>query len=218
MILLDRLILSSKKYFPKLKINYKNESILMKIIGFILFFNKDFLSEYTTTLGNFIYFPNKEIIRKRPISMSIVFLHELVHVYDFNKLNIIFSILYLTPQIFFIFFIPFTIIFGKIGLLFLLFLLPIPSFFRMYFEKRAYLSSLYVIYKISNKLKFNPNLNENKETMIFSLSSYPYYYAWFYKFLNKDFDKSISKILNNERPFEDPVFDMLDKLILEILK
>jgi ABC-type multidrug transport system fused ATPase/permease subunit len=147
---------ASQKYFPHLQIKYKDQSFLMKLIGKLLFFNKTFMTDYTTTLGDTIYFPNEAFVKVRSISSTVILLHEIVHIKDSHKLTkLLFSLLYACPQILLLFFIPMLFISWKFALLFLLFALPIPAFFRMYFEKRAYLSSLYAIHIwISKKITF----------------------------------------------------------------
>ena len=46
------------------KIKYKNESLFMKVIGFLLFFNKTFMTNYITTIGSTIYYPSREWCEK----------------------------------------------------------------------------------------------------------------------------------------------------------
>jgi hypothetical protein len=91
--------------------------------------------------------------------------------------------------------------------------MPIPSFFRMYFEKRAYISSLYVIYKLSKKLNFDPSLKIHRDYFVDQFKGSYYYFMWPFKNIEKDFDEAIVKICNDERPFQDTAFDMLDDLI-----
>ena len=40
-----------------------------------------------------------------------------------------------------------------------------------------------------------------------------YYYMWTSNFLMTDFNEKLNKIKNGERPFQDPVFDIIDQLI-----
>ena len=111
------------------------------------------MTKYTTTIGSTIYFPNEKYIRTRPLSSITIFLHELVHIYDSKRLsNILYSFLYLLP----ISLLPFTLLLfiysWKIALvLSILCLIPLPAYFRMYFERRAYMASLYVINALATK-------------------------------------------------------------------
>lgn len=150
---LDNLSQIAKNNSLNVNIKYKNESLFMKFLSFLLFFNKKFMTEYTTTINSTIYFPSRDFVNNNYITSATIFLHELVHVLDARSYNfIIFSFLYLSPQILGIIFLPLSFINIWVALAFLLFLLPIPSFFRMKFEKRAYLVSLYVLNQlIKNK-------------------------------------------------------------------
>src|SRR4030043_385107 len=101
------LVQSAQTHFPNLKIKYKDESLLMKILGKLMFFNKGFMTSYTTTIGSTIYFPNSNFVKARPISSSVILLHELVHLYDNSKFTApLFSFLYLFPQILVLLFFP----------------------------------------------------------------------------------------------------------------
>lgn len=214
-MLFDTIIQSSLKYFPDLKIKYKDESTFMKLIGKLLFFNNNFMTAYTTTIGSTIYFPSKTSVQIRPISSITTLLHELIHVHDAKKISsLLFSFLYLSPQILVLFLIPLLFLNWKIVLPFFLLAAPIPSFFRMYYEKRAYISSLYVIHHIGQKMQFDPMLDKQKESFIDQFTGPSYYFMWVFRdHLNKDFNEAIIKIKNNERPFKDPIFDMLDDLL-----
>lgn len=214
MSLID-LVQASKTYFPNLKIDYKNNSLFMKLLNKILFFNKQFANQYTTTINSTIYFPSQLFIKMRPTSSAVVILHELVHLHDAKKFSqLLFSFLYLFPQSLLIFIIPLLLISWKIALLFLIFAFPIPSYFRMYFEKRAYITSLYVLNALGNKKNIKPMLEVQKENFINQFNSSYYYYMFpFTNYIRKDFDAALIKIKAGQRPFEDPVFDMLDNLI-----
>lgn len=210
------IIQSSQKYFPNLHIKYKNQSTIMKIIGILLFFNKTFMTNYTTTIGNTVYFPNESFVKVRQLSSTIIFLHELVHIKDAHRISkLLFGFLYLCPQILILLLIPLLLVSWKIALLCLLFGLPFPAYFRMYFEKRAYLSSLYSLDRLSKRLNFKPELDKQKDFFMKQFKTSYYYYMWPFNNINKDFDEALIKIKAGDRPFEDPVFDILDNLILQ---
>lgn len=201
-------------HFPNLQIKYKNESLFMKILGKLMFFNKSFMTDYVTTIGNTVYFPSKLFVTIRPVSSSMILMHELAHVYDSKKFTSpLFSFLYLFPQILVLLALPLFFINWQIALLFLLFLLPIPAYFRTYFEKRGYLISLYVENKLSKKLKFSINLDNAKNDSIKHFKNSDYYFMWPFKSIDTQFNEAAIKINNDQRPFEDPIFDILDKLI-----
>lgn len=210
------LVKNSQKHFPDLKIKYKDSSSFMKFIGTLLFFNKRFMTSYTTTIGSTVYFPNTSFVRTKPIASSIILLHELVHIYDSKKFsNLLFSFLYLTPQILALLAVPFYFLIGWWSSLFLILLLPLPSFFRMYFERRAYFTSLYVLYRLGKKLNFDPRLEENKASFIKQFKNSSYYYMWIFN-LDGSFEEATQNILKGKTPFEDPVFNILDQIIEDI--
>ena len=208
------LVTAAQKDFPDLQIKYKDQSWLMKLISIILFFNKYFMTSFTTTIGSKVYFPNESVIKARPVSAAIVLIHELVHVYDSKKYNkFLFGFLYLTPQVFALLCLPLFLVSWKIALpLMLFFVSPIPSFFRMHFEKRAYLASLYVIYALANRLNFKPLLATQEEGYLKHFRDSSYYFMWPFGNLRKDFDEGVARVKEGKRPFEDPIFDMIDQL------
>lgn len=213
-----QLVNEAQVFFPDLKVKYKDQSPLMKILGKVLFFNKDFMSVYVTTVGSTVYFPSENFIKIRPVSGSILFLHELVHVYDSKKISRpLFTFLYLFPQILFLlvpllFFVSWMLAVP----LMILFALPLPAYFRMYYEKRAYMTSLYVRSELSKRFAFKPELEINKDFYLSEFKKSYYYYMWVFKDLDKEFDKALENINMGKRPFEDPIFDVLDKLVLKV--
>jgi uncharacterized membrane protein len=202
-------------YFPNFKIKFKNESWLMKLIGLIMFFNKDFMKSFTTTLGNTVYFPNEAFVNTRSVSSVVILMHETVHMHDAKKMNkLLFSALYASPQILAVLAVPlFLLGFKFLALLSLLWLLPIPSPFRMWAEKRAYLASLYAMKKLGEKNNFAINLEVQGTFFLDQFKTANYYFMWPFKFFMMDFDEGLNKIQKGERPFEDTVFDMLDEII-----
>lgn len=141
--------LGERKY--GLKISYKNESVLMRILGKILFFNSKFMTNYVTTIGSTVYFPSRESVSKDRTSAATVLAHELVHIADSREVSsFIFSYTYLFPQVIALLSIL-SFFTSKLWLLSLLFLLPIPSPTRAYWELRGYAMTDAVSYKISKK-------------------------------------------------------------------
>lgn len=211
---LANVIQATKKYYPELKVEFKDESKFMKFLGALLFFNKEFMSNYSTTIGNTVYFPSRHFLTSKNIVNTITFLHELVHIEDAKRMgNFAFSFLYLFPQILIFITIPLFFFNWWLALILgLIVLAPLPAYFRMQFEKRAYFTSLYVAKKISNKLKFNPLLDENKELFLKQFKNSSYYFMWIFPNIDKEFDQAVAKIKNNERPFEDYIFNILDEL------
>jgi hypothetical protein len=215
---IDNLITDAKTYFPNLKVQYKDSSSFMKLLGYILFFNKRFMTSYTTTIGSTIYFPNEKFITSRPNSAITIFLHELVHVHDANRFNkFIYSLLYLFPITLLLVAIPLFFISWEIALvLAVLSLCPLPAYFRMYFERRAYMVSLYAIQKLSEKKNFNSHLDKSKDYFISEFKSSSYYFMWIFPNINKQFDDAVANIKANKHPYEDPIFKIIDDLINRI--
>lgn len=211
----QQLIEAAQKYFPDLQVKYKDQSWFMKLLGTLLFFNKAFMVSYTTTIGSTIYFPNEPFVNVRPVSSAVVLLHELVHVKDAKKFSKpLFGFLYLSPQIITLLCIPLFLISWKLALpLLLLCASPVPSYFRMYFERRAYCISLYAVNALGKKLNFDPALDNQKKFILTQFKGPFYYFMWPFSSLDKYFDNVVDKINVGQRPFEDPIFDIIDDLV-----
>lgn len=131
-------------------IKYKDQSLFMKLISYILFFLPTFMTNYITTIGSTIYYPSQTFVQRDEDDAIIVLAHEVVHVTQANKYgNFLFGLMYLFPQCFAalsllsilaIVWTPFLWC-----LVFLVFLAPIPSPWRMKFEFEAYSMSLYML-------------------------------------------------------------------------
>ena len=131
-------------------IKYKDESNFMKLLGTILFFNKGFMTHYITTIGNTVYFPNRDFIKNYDDGAIRVLAHEIVHVSQKEKYGmILYSLMYLFPQCLALFallaFLAFIWLPFLWCLLFLVFLAPIPAPWRKKFELGGYTMSLYML-------------------------------------------------------------------------
>lgn len=85
----------------QVKIRFKDESYLMRLLGFLLFFNKGFMTEFTTTLGDSVYFTSRERVRADPQGAAATLAHELVHIFDGRDMGqIVYTLTYLSPQCF----------------------------------------------------------------------------------------------------------------------
>jgi|SRR5579859_5951539 len=197
-----------QQYFPKVKFKYKKESLIMKLIGL---FNPNFMINVVTRYKNTIYLPLH--LKSHPISNLIIILHKLVHL---NDHTFYYNILYFFPQILAILCLPLLLLNWKIFLLFLIIcILPWPAYFRMKYEKRAYLSSLYVLFSLSKKLNFDPHIKIHMNFFLQQFNNFYYYFMWPFN-LEKEFSQALDKIEKCQRPFEDPIFDLLDDIILKI--
>lgn len=202
---------------PEYKVKFKNESLLMKLLGKIFFFNKDFMTNYTTTIGSTIYFPSRQWLKLRQVSAKVVVLHELIHILDSAKYSqLLFSLMYLFPQCLALLAIPAAFFIGLWSLLFLAFLAPLPAYFRMSLELRAYTFSLYVMHRFNFKHGYNIRLETHARHYVDQFSTSYYYFMWP---INKagieaHFTDAIARFKNGEKPFYDAkYYDAVDQLI-----
>jgi hypothetical protein len=214
------LVTAAQTYFPTLKIGYKDQSTFMKILGTLLFFNKDFMTNYITTIGDTVYFSSASWVALHPVTAEIVLMHECVHMSDEKKwTSILFGFSYLLPQIL-IFICPilFFFIHWYIALpIMLFFALPLPAYFRMIWEKRAYIAGLYAQYKLSKILNFNPNLPAQVIDDLGQFTSGAYYWVWPFSNINADFNNAVTAINAGQRPYDDNnVFNMIDDLVTKV--
>ncbi len=169
-----------KPYAPKVKIELKKNSNLMKTIGWIfktLKFNPLFMERYFTTIGQTIYIPETAKTMDDNHLLQIV-IHECLHMFDENRLSKpLYVFLYMSPQILALF--ALFAFFSNWFLLCLLFLLPIPSPGRFWLELRAYrVSVLYTKHMQGNK---DDILNLTHGWIVEQLSKKFYYFCWPFK-------------------------------------
>lgn len=200
-----------KKHNPKLNVKFKNESILMKLLGKLLFFNKSFMKTFTTTIGNTIYFPSKEYVSNLSLGSIIVMAHEYRHTQDNKKLGFLYNLIYLFPQIL-VMFSLLTFVVGWWALLLLIFILPIPAYGRMKLELNGYTMTLFAFneyYKTSNfSLEHRTSLLLNKANEINKhFTGASYYFMWPFG-VEKQLIKNVNlivteQILNTDKIFEE---------------
>lgn len=139
------LFVKSLQNYYTFDIKYKDESFFMKVLSIIFFFNKKFKTNYTTTIGNTIYYPSRESVANDEDMAAQILAHELIHIKQKEAYGaVLYSFLYLFPQVLSL--LSVLAIFSPWFLLFLLFLLPLPAPFRKDFEKSAMAMSLFVFY------------------------------------------------------------------------
>jgi len=118
------LVTALRQEIPGFEIRYKNESKLMKFLGFILFFNKHFMTKFTTTLFKKVYFPNRSYVTKNNHRDAYFILrHEAVHLRDAKRFPILFQLTYLL-------------------------VLPMIFSLRAFWEYRAYKETIRVFYEV----------------------------------------------------------------------
>lgn len=188
------------KNIPNFKIEIKEKSSLMRILSYILFFNKRFRTQFITTIYPVVYFPKQILSNPDEVGRVIILSHEYVHLKDKKRLGILFDLLYLSPQIFSLLAVL-AIWFSNDWLWFLLFLLPLPSP-RAYFEFRAYKMSIAVHYFIMGKIPLldfyiNQFTSSNYYWMFpFQKMLYKHFFEFTLRLRKKQYEDYIEEIKN----------------------
>jgi len=132
-----------KEQIPNFSVRKKKDSLLMRILGTVLFFNKRFMDTLVTTVYPCVYLP-VEWDEWSNSTKCAVLAHEYVHLKDAKRFWILFEFMYLMPQILSLFAIG--AIWNPYFIWFLLFLLPISSATRTWLEYRGYRMEISVNY------------------------------------------------------------------------
>ena len=138
----ERLTKHFQEQIPGFEILSKKESLIIKIVSKLLFFNKKFLTSYVTTLYPKVYVPELPWREKDHVAAIATLSHEYIHLKDRKRMWLFFNFLYLFPQN--------LSLFSLLGFinpwwyLCLLFLLPLPSPTRAWLEFRGYRMTLAV--------------------------------------------------------------------------
>ena len=199
----DLLLAHIYKNISGFEIVEKENSRLMRLLSFLLFFNKKFMTDFTTTIYPKVYFPKSILSSGDPIRRIIILAHEYVHLNDRKRLGILFNILYLAPQIF----APLALLaiwFSNLWLLFLLCLLPIPSIGRAYFEYKAYKMSIFIFHYFIGKI---PDLNYYTNQFV---SSNYYWMMPFRKLIYNNFSEFAIKLKKKE--YDDYILEIKNVL------
>jgi hypothetical protein len=226
-------ILSGK--LPGFNVKFKNESLLMKIIGKILFFNKTFMTEFITTIGYTVYFPNNSYIDGSgygALAALAALAHEYRHAKDSSKITrVLFGVLYLIPQFLALpgllsifIFVP-LLIFGVISwswwmliiMLMVLFMAPWPAYYRTQYEINGYIMSLFIINELQKERGIDTQ--SRNRALILAVSGYNknfinsnYYYMWPFGVEKKLFSAVgdiMSENIFNTNPIYKEVFEAL---------
>lgn len=201
-----------------MKVIYKNESFLMKLISWVLFFNKDFMAKYATTIGETVYLP-EDSKKWSKAQLECVLAHEQVHILDYKKDKYLFSLKYLFPQILILLgllILPFSIWFALTWMIF--FALPLPAPWRMYYELRGYNMSLIATYILlkernaSDEYIFN-KLNKLVDIYNGHFITFTYYLMWPFGVKNK-LKQTIKKIKSDDILLKGSVYEESYKTIL----
>jgi len=202
---LDRVIAYAQKVHG-VKIKFKNESRLMKVLGWVLFFNSEFMTRFVTVIGSTVYYPSREKFEENPGSAARVLCHELIHISDSKRFGeTLFRVSYLFPQCLSVLALL-TFVIGPWALMSLIFLLPLPAFFRTFWELRGYAMTDAVTHKLTGKFTDMGWL-----TGQFTTGSY--YFMWpFLGSLKREIRKNRYLILHGNLHEEIPEADVILKV------
>jgi ABC-type multidrug transport system fused ATPase/permease subunit len=201
-----------------IKTVYKNESLFMKILSVILFFNSEFMTSYATTIGETVYLPEsaKKYSSKE---LEILLSHEMVHILDYKKNKVLFVLKYLFPQIIF----PLTFLILPFSLtlsifLFIFSIFPFPAYWRMKYELRGYTMTLAV-----KALQFKNNgyaddvirgvINKDIDRINTYFKGSSYYFMWPFGIYDK-IEKNINSIISGDIFNSDESYEEIRKTIL----
>lgn len=133
--LLDAVHAETANHIPGFVVVPKSESLLQRVIGKLMFFNRAYMERFTTTLYPKVYL-GAGSVEQTDRGQAALLAHEFVHLWDQKRSRIGFPLKYLFPQV---------LALGALGafwhlwcLAFLLALLPIPAYWRMQYELRGY--------------------------------------------------------------------------------
>lgn len=179
-----------------IKIVEKSESKFMKLLAVFLFFNRGFMTDYVTTIGKTVYWPNSDKLCARDFA---TFFHEAQHAFDFKKNPFWFVSSYLSPQILMVLSVTSLLaftgnLFWLFSLLWLLALLPFPSILRTYWELRGY--SCTMAYDLWTRGEVPDYVKEHIEK---NFTSSAYYFMWpFSRSVEKKLFEAEERIRNGE--------------------
>jgi hypothetical protein len=201
-----------QQYLPNFKIKYKDESALMKILGYVLFFNKSFMTSFTTTLGQTVYFPSRTKVEKNEVQYMSTLAHEYVHARDANAItSVLFGFLYLIPITLAPLMLIFLFVHWALALaLVLLCLAPLPAYFRKRYELRGYTMSLFMRNEIMKENGIGEDqrhvaLEDAAEIHNEQFTGANYYFMWPFG-VKDELLKKVDKVISGTILRDDPTF------------
>lgn len=178
------------------------------------------MNDFTTTIGNTVYFPSeKDLIKNNYCELYILF-HEKVHVNDGANKSIKFKFLYLFPQILIPFLLLFCFYIWWLGLaLAVLCILPYPAYFRKNYELKAYKVTLFVENEMLKEIGWSEesrikHLEDSTITYNKQFISGAYYYMW-RRGVEKELDETVKKILRGDILLDDEFYGEIKGLLEE---
>lgn len=210
------------------EVKFKDESSLMKIISYILFFNKAFMTGFVTTIGRTVYWPRTRFEEGSETSAIITLTHEYQHAKDAKKdTTFLFSLLYLFPLILalpgllLVLASPVWVMLMALGiigwswwllpfLLTLIFLAPIPAPWRKSYELKGYTMGLFT----TNELLKESGMDEESRIKALKLQAEAqnkqftgasYYFMWPFGVKNQ-LEQAISDIISEKILDSDDIY------------
>tara|TARA_A100001515_G_scaffold8967_1_gene7499 strand:- start:598 stop:1245 length:648 start_codon:yes stop_codon:yes gene_type:complete len=168
------------------EIKSKQDSLLMKILSYLVFFNKKFMTSFVTTAYPKVYVPQLPWKEGEHIGAIATLAHEYVHLSDRKRMGWLFNLLYISPQVLFVF--GLLSFYSLWFMLFFLFILPIPSIGRAWLEFRAYRMTMACYYWLSDY-----ELPTDWLARYFTNSSY-YWMFPFKKYISNKFKEALVDI------------------------
>jgi len=211
--LAERFIEHMQGVTPGYRLVKKEDSKFMKFLAIILFFNRGFMTRYTTTIGKTVYMPGNRVTVGGTAIIPIL-AHEAHHIWDSTRpwVSLFYAIGYLMPQILTVFSLLALLAiwysnWWLISLACLLFILPIPAPIRMWVERRGYLMTL------ACRLWMWNNADKSLSNVLSQFTGWGYYKMWpFRRSLENWFKYQMECIKQNK--FPTPVYST----VLEFLK
>lgn len=138
----------------------KQSSALMWTIYYVSFmwiWLPDFFDNSHTTIGKKVYIKRESILLEDWGSIYRAIRHEFIHILQRDKYGFLYDFAYVFPQVLAVFslFAILSIWFGDqwlYALVFLIFLFPIPAYWRMTFEMEGYTQTLLVEYETYGRI------------------------------------------------------------------
>lgn len=168
--LIDGLRVEIASEIPNFDVVPKSESRLQRIVGKLMFFNRDYMTRFTTTLYPKVYL-GADSVGRDDRAFAALLAHEFVHLYDQKRSLIGFPVSYLFPQV---------LALGAVGafwhlwcLAFLLALLPLPAYWRMKAELRGYAMNCAMQFWLSGYI--DPDY---KKFVVSQFTGWNYYRMW----------------------------------------
>ena len=175
---------------PGFDIKSKATSTLWAYLSKFIFWNKEITTSFTTTLYPVVWVPSFPWHANDDITAIKILAHEYVHLHDRRRLGLAFNFLYITPQIFSLAALLAPYNFWCI--LFLVFLLPIPSPGRAWLEFRGYRMTMAVHYWFYG-------VPPKQEWILRQFVSSNYYWMFPLKgYLSRRFNQEFEKIQQND--------------------